>query len=74
MKWTKPHCSGTASATGTIIDNNNAQLWQRSPASATEGSAVVFDFSLSNPSGRYNVYFVSTMELLEVITLLLMLQ
>jgi hypothetical protein len=25
------------SATGTIIDNNNVLLWQRSPASATEG-------------------------------------
>jgi hypothetical protein len=32
--------SGTASATGTINDNDNAQLWQRS-ASATEGSPAI---------------------------------
>jgi hypothetical protein len=34
-------------------------LWQRSPASATEGSDVVFDFTLSNPSAD-TVYFCST--------------
>jgi hypothetical protein len=32
-------------------------LWQRSPASATEGSDVVFNFTLSNPSDQYYLYF-----------------
>jgi hypothetical protein len=36
-------------------------LWQRSPASATEGSDVVFDFTLSNPSAVDTSYtFVLT--------------
>jgi hypothetical protein len=44
--------NGTVSATGTIIDNNNAPTVATiTPASATEGSAVVH-FTLSNPSGR----------------------
>jgi hypothetical protein len=41
--------NGTVSATGTIIDNNNAPVATITPASATEGSDV-FDFTLSNPS------------------------
>jgi hypothetical protein len=46
--------------TGTILDNNNP-LWQRSPASATEGSDVVFNFTLSNPSDKVTTYtFVLT--------------
>jgi hypothetical protein len=41
--------SGTVSATGTIIDNNNAPTVATiAPASATEGSDVVFNFTLSN--------------------------
>jgi hypothetical protein len=37
--------NGTVSATGTIIDNNNAPTVATiTPASATEGSDVVFDF------------------------------
>jgi hypothetical protein len=43
--------NGTVSTTGTILDDNNP-LWQRSPASATEGSDVVFNFTLSNPSDK----------------------
>jgi hypothetical protein len=39
--------SGTASATGTIIDNDNAPVATIAPASATEGSDV-FNFTLSN--------------------------
>jgi hypothetical protein len=36
-------------------------LWQRSPASATEGSDVVFNFTLSNPSDQVFTYtFVLT--------------
>jgi hypothetical protein len=43
------HCSGTASATGTINDNDNEPTVATiAPASATEGSAV--EFSFSNPS------------------------
>jgi hypothetical protein len=38
--------SGTASATGTIIDNNNAPVATITPASATEGSDV-FNFTLA---------------------------
>jgi hypothetical protein len=41
--------SGTASATGTINDNDNEPV-AIAPASATEGSDVVFNFTLSNPS------------------------
>jgi hypothetical protein len=41
--------NGTVSATGTIIDNNNAYCGNDHPASATEGSDV-FDFTLSNPA------------------------
>jgi hypothetical protein len=47
MKWTKTFsiANGTVSATG-IIDNNNAPTVATiTPASATEGSDVVFDFT-----------------------------
>jgi hypothetical protein len=38
------------------------------PASATEGSPAVFEFSLSNPSVlQYNIPLHSPMELLEVL-------
>jgi hypothetical protein len=57
--------SGTASATGTINDNDAAQLYTITPASATEGSPV-FEFSLSNPSALQS-YTHSPMELLEVL-------
>jgi hypothetical protein len=40
--------NGTVSATGTIIDNNAPTVATITPASATEGSDVVFDFTLSN--------------------------
>jgi hypothetical protein len=40
--------SGTASATGTIIDNDNA-VATITPASATEGTDVVFNFTLKQP-------------------------
>jgi hypothetical protein len=40
--------NGTVSATQ--LSTTMHLLWQRSPASATEGSDVVFDFTLSNPS------------------------
>jgi hypothetical protein len=47
--------SGTASATGTINDK-----WLTvatiTPASATEGSPAVFEFSLSNPSAVIQLY------------------
>jgi hypothetical protein len=54
--------NGTVSATGTIIDNNNAPTVATiTPASATEGSDVVFDFTLSNPSAVDTSYtFVLT--------------
>ncbi|OUD27313.1 Calx-beta domain-containing protein, partial [Flavobacterium sp. FPG59] len=54
--------SGAASATGTIIDNNNAPTVATiTPASATEGTAVVFNFTLSNPSAVDTTYtFVLT--------------
>ncbi|SER79561.1 beta strand repeat-containing protein, partial [Flavobacterium frigoris] len=43
--------STTATATGTIIDNNTAPtVTGITPSIATEGDAVVFDFELSNPS------------------------
>ncbi|MFV8357801.1 gliding motility-associated C-terminal domain-containing protein, partial [Flavobacterium sp. XS1P32] len=53
---------GTVSATGTIIDNNNAPTVATiAPASATEGDAVVFNFTLSNPSDQAITYtFVLT--------------
>jgi hypothetical protein len=59
---------GTASATGTIIDNNNAPTVATiTPASATEGSDVVFDFTLSNPSAVDTSYtFVLTNGMVEV--------
>jgi hypothetical protein len=53
------YCSGTASATGTINDNDGLQLATITPASATEGSAV-FEFSLSNLLLRYTYTFVFT--------------
>jgi hypothetical protein len=49
--------NGTVSATGTIIDNNNAPTVATiTPASATEGSDV-FDFTLSNPSADTSYTF-----------------
>jgi hypothetical protein len=52
--------NGTVSATGTIIDNNNAPTVATiTPASATEGSDVV-DFTLSNPSDGIRYTFVLT--------------
>jgi hypothetical protein len=48
--------SGTASATGTINDNDAAPTVGPSPASATEGSPAVFEFSLSNPSAVDTTY------------------
>jgi hypothetical protein len=51
------HCSGTASATGTINDNDAAPTVATiTPASATEGSPAVFEFSLSNPSAEDTTY------------------
>jgi hypothetical protein len=48
--------SGTASATGTINDNDNEPTVETiAPASATEGSDV-FEFSLSNPSAIDRLY------------------
>jgi hypothetical protein len=42
---------------GTINDNDAAPTVATiTPASATEGSPVVFEFSLSNPSAEDNVY------------------
>ncbi|MGS0747455.1 Calx-beta domain-containing protein, partial [Halpernia sp. GG3] len=54
--------SGAASATGTIIDNNNAPTVATiAPASATEGTDAVFSFTLSNPSDQAITYtFVLT--------------
>jgi hypothetical protein len=49
--------SGTASATGTINDNDAAPTVATiTPASATEGSPAVFEFSLSNPSAVDTTY------------------
>jgi hypothetical protein len=46
---------------GYIIDNNNAPTVATIPASATEGSDVVFNFTLSNPSAVDTSYtFVLT--------------
>jgi hypothetical protein len=48
--------SGTA-ATGTINDNDAASTVATiTPASATEGSPAVFEFSLSNPSAEDTLY------------------
>jgi hypothetical protein len=55
------NANGTVSATGTIIDNNNAPTVATiTPASATEGSDVVFDFTEQPFCSRYFVYFVLT--------------
>jgi hypothetical protein len=65
--------NGTVSATGTIIDNNNAPTVATiTPASATEGYGITF--YISNPSAvDTSVYFVQQMVRLEVrITRLLM--
>jgi hypothetical protein len=57
--------SGTASATGTINDNDAPTVATITPASATEGSPAVFEFSLSNPSAVDTTYTLhSPMELL----------
>jgi hypothetical protein len=40
------------SATGTIVDNDAATVATISDASAIEGSDVVFNFTLSNPSDK----------------------
>jgi hypothetical protein len=49
MKITDFSIAGTASATGTINDNDAAPTVATiTPASATEGSPAVFEFSLSN--------------------------
>jgi hypothetical protein len=63
--------SGTASATGTINDNDNAPTVATiTPASATEGSPAVFEFSLSNPSAvDTTIPLHSPMELEVLITL-----
>jgi hypothetical protein len=65
--------SGTASATGTINDNDAAPTVATiTPASATEGSPAVFEFSLSNPSAiAVDIPLHSPMELLEVLITLL---
>jgi hypothetical protein len=47
-----------------IIDNNNAPTVATITLAATEGSDVVFDFTLSNPSAD-TVYFVQQMVRLE---------
>jgi hypothetical protein len=65
------HCSGTASATGTINDNDAAPTSTITPASATEGSPAVFEFSLSNPSAVDTTLPYTPMELLEVLITLL---
>jgi hypothetical protein len=53
--------SGTASATGTINDNDAAPTVATiTPASATEGSPAVFEFSLSNPSAVPTYTFTFT--------------
>jgi hypothetical protein len=64
--------SGTASATGTINDNDAAPTVATIAASATEGSPAVFEFSLSNPSAvDTTIPLHSPMELLEVLITLL---
>jgi spore coat polysaccharide biosynthesis protein SpsF (cytidylyltransferase family) len=53
--------NGTVSATGTIIDNNNAPTVATiTPASATEGSDVVRLYIEQPFCSRYFVYFVLT--------------
>jgi hypothetical protein len=48
-----------ASATGTINDNDAAPTVATiTPASATEGSPAVFEFSLSNPSARTTYLYI----------------
>jgi hypothetical protein len=49
--------NGTVSATGTIIDNNNAPTVATITASATEGSAAVFLYIKQPFCSRYFVYF-----------------
>jgi hypothetical protein len=59
MKITKTlHCLWNASATGTINDNDAAPTSTITPASATEGSPAVFEFSLSNPSAVDTTYIL----------------
>jgi hypothetical protein len=72
VKWTKLSALlMELFRTGTIIDNNAPTVATITPASATEGSDVVFDFTLSNPSAVDTYTFVLTMVRLEVrITLL----
>ncbi|MBC5839496.1 T9SS type B sorting domain-containing protein, partial [Flavobacterium muglaense] len=49
--------NGSVSATGTIVDNDNVPtVTSITPSSATEGSPVVFDFTLSNPSAVDTTY------------------
>ncbi|MDD2822447.1 MAG: Calx-beta domain-containing protein, partial [Flavobacterium sp.] len=49
--------NGAVSATGTIVDNDNAPtVTGITASSATEGAAVVFDFALSNPSAVATTY------------------
>jgi hypothetical protein len=58
MKWTKP-AQWNCSATGTIIDNNNAPTVATiTPASATEGSDGIRLY-LSNPSAVDTSYTCS---------------
>jgi hypothetical protein len=53
--------SGTASATGTINDNDAAPTVATiTPASATEGSPAVFEFSLSNLLLLHRLYLTFT--------------
>jgi hypothetical protein len=69
------HCLWNASATGTINDNDAAPTVHITPASATEGSPAVFEFSLSNPSAvDTTIPLHSPMELLEVLITLPQLQ
>jgi hypothetical protein len=62
-------CSGTASATGTINDNDAAPTVATiTPASATEGSPAVFEFSLATLLlWIQRIPLHSPMELLEVL-------
>jgi hypothetical protein len=48
--------SGTASATGTINDNDAAPTVATITPASTEGSPAVFEFSLSNPSAVDTTY------------------
>jgi hypothetical protein len=60
------HCLWNASATGTINDNDAATVATITPASATEGSPAVFEFS-SNLLLLQRIPLHSPMELLEVL-------